>query len=338
MFLGKFAAKFAAAGLFLGLFTASVVAHAGIAVGDRAPEFDVAKDSSGKPWKLKAHKGQWILLTFGASWCEPCKHELPAWDKLGRDYEGRIAFVAVNINNDPADGTKFLDDRKIQFMMRVFLPQEASASDDLYATGTFPSTFIIDPNGIVRAIHLGYHDDSVAVMTKTLDGLLPKKRASMQRRSAMHRKRHVNIGAIASGALCRVARWRPLGHLDVHDVVTASFDGEVLPIDTLSAALRDSLRAAADELGRAMIAHAGRVDHGLGREDGGRIDDRRGRRQLEQRKHFDGDTAVEEGPNFAMMRTSGLDDPSAADRIAARIHLRLAATAERERRGQQCQR
>ena len=170
----RYVALMGALGLALTLMVSPATAHAGIAVGDRAPEFDVAKDAAGKPWTLKAHKGQWLLVTFGASWCVPCKHELPEWDKLAHEYQGRITFAAVNINNDSADGKKFLDGLHIKFMTRVFLPQDAAASDDLYATGTFPSTFIIDPDGVIRNIHMGFHDDSVAVMKKTLDGLLAK--------------------------------------------------------------------------------------------------------------------------------------------------------------------
>ena len=170
----RFVALMGALGIAFKLMVSTTSAHAGIAVGDRAPEFDIAKDAAGKAWTLKAHKGEWLLITFGASWCVPCKHELPEWDKLAHDYKGRITFVAININNDPADGKKFLDDRHIKNMTRVFLPQDAAASDDLYATGTFPSTFIIDPEGVIRNIHMGFHDDSVAVMKKTLAGLLAK--------------------------------------------------------------------------------------------------------------------------------------------------------------------
>lgn len=160
----------------LALVALAAPAAAELSVGDRAPELDIAKDAKGKPWKLKAKKGKWLLLTFGAKWCVPCAKELPAWDKLAAAYKGRIEFVAVNINNEPRDGKKFFDKLKIKRMTRVFLPAKTSAADDLYETGTFPSSFIVDPSGVVRHVHEGFDGDGdVAKMRAKLDALLPKK-------------------------------------------------------------------------------------------------------------------------------------------------------------------
>ncbi|MEZ4368509.1 MAG: TlpA disulfide reductase family protein [Kofleriaceae bacterium] len=164
-----------AVALALGL--GAQTAHAdGLGVGDRAPELDIAKDAKGRAFKLKSRKGKWMLLTFGAKWCAPCAKELPAWDTLAARYAGRIEFVAVNINNEPKDGKKFFDKLKIKKMTRVFLPANKSAVDDLYETGTFPSSFIVDPTGLVRYVHRGFDGGSVAEMTAKLDQLLPARR------------------------------------------------------------------------------------------------------------------------------------------------------------------
>jgi peroxiredoxin len=147
-------------------------AAAEIAVGDRAPELDVAKTEAGKAFKLKQYKGQWLFVTFGGSWCKPCAKELPAWDKMALKYKDRIKMIAVNIDNDPAAGKKFYQKLKIKNLIKVYLPADSSAGDDQYETGTFPSTFVIDPKGIVRHVHKGYSSGDDAGMAKTLETLL----------------------------------------------------------------------------------------------------------------------------------------------------------------------
>lgn len=160
-----------AASAFALVAAASSAAHAEIKVGDRAPELDVAKTEAGKEWKLKSQKG-WVLMTFGAKWCIPCAKELPAWDKLAPTFKGKITFVAVNVNNDPKDGKKFHDKLKLKNMVRIYLPQEKATADELYDTGTFPSTFVVDPKGIIRHIHSGYESGDETKLKETLTKLV----------------------------------------------------------------------------------------------------------------------------------------------------------------------
>jgi peroxiredoxin len=147
------------------------VAHAEIKVGDRAPELDAAKTEAGKDWKIKNVKG-WRLLTFGAKWCIPCAKELPAWDKLAPSFKGKVTFVAVNVNNERSDGKKFHDKLKLKNMLRIYMPQEQATADEQYDTGTFPSTFVIDPQGVIRFIHTGYEAGDENELKATLTKLV----------------------------------------------------------------------------------------------------------------------------------------------------------------------
>jgi peroxiredoxin len=160
------------AGLGCTLIAATAqVAHAEIKVGDRAPELDAAKTEAGKEWKLKNVKG-WRLLTFGAKWCVPCAKELPAWDKLAPTFKGKITFVAVNVNNDRKDGKKFHDKLKLKNLLRIYMPQEQATADEQYDTGTFPSTFVVDPQGIIRLIHVGYESGDESKLKEALTKLV----------------------------------------------------------------------------------------------------------------------------------------------------------------------
>ncbi len=156
----------------------AVAGGAKISVGSRAPEFDIAKDARGKAFKVKSKRGKWFVMSMGAAWCEFCDDELKAWDKIAKEKEfaGRLDFIVVNIDNDSAKGKKFLDKLRLRNLTRVYLPQKASTADDQYATGTFPSTFIVDPSGIVRHIHLGFHPGDDDKLRAALRAVLPKKK------------------------------------------------------------------------------------------------------------------------------------------------------------------
>lgn len=152
------------------------VSHAEIKVGDRAPELDAAKTEAGKDWKLKSVKG-WKLMTFGAKWCVPCAKELPAWDKLAPAFKGKITFIAVNVNNDRKDGKKFHDKLKLKNLLRIYMPQEQATADEQYDTGTFPSTFVVDPQGVIRHIHVGYESGDETKLKEELTKLIGKSDA-----------------------------------------------------------------------------------------------------------------------------------------------------------------
>src|SRR5688572_27106105 len=92
-------------------------AHADVLkVGDRLAELDVAVDASGKPFKLKAFKGKWVLVTVGADWCKPCAKELPTWDRLAGELKGKVVFVAIDIDDEIEVGKKFHDKLKLKNM------------------------------------------------------------------------------------------------------------------------------------------------------------------------------------------------------------------------------
>jgi thiol-disulfide isomerase/thioredoxin len=165
-------ARSAAVVVLCALALAAGTAAAEVKEGDRAPELENARTADGGKFRLKAQRGQWIALTFGGSWCKPCKKELPAWDKLAARYRGKVLFVAVNIDLDPGKGKKFLDQLKVVHLTRVFMPENKTTSVDTYDPGTFPSTFLVDPNGVVRVVHKGYSSGDEGAFARRIDGLL----------------------------------------------------------------------------------------------------------------------------------------------------------------------
>ncbi len=124
-------------------------------VGDRLAEIDGAVDGVGKPARLKAFKGKWVVVTIGADWCKPCAKELPIWDRLAGEYKGRVVFVALDIDDDIAVGKRFHQRLKLKNMILTYLSSE-SAVVGKYGADKMPSSFLADKNGVVRHVRAGF--------------------------------------------------------------------------------------------------------------------------------------------------------------------------------------
>lgn len=139
----------------LGLLLAGGVAHADLKVGDRMKELDIAVDGAGKSLKLKSLAG-WRFVSANAAWCEPCKKELPQWDKLQAALGPKITFVALSLDNDIGDGKAFHKRLKLTHMKLAYMPEEKSGVAASYGASTMPASYVIDPDGVVRYVHKGF--------------------------------------------------------------------------------------------------------------------------------------------------------------------------------------
>ena len=153
----------------------AVPARADLKVGDRMKELDIAVDAGGKSVKLKAISG-WRFVSANAAWCEPCKKELPQWDKLQVALGGKITFVALSLDNEVADGKAFHKKLKLKSMKLVYMPEEKSAVAGSYGASTMPASFVIDPDGVVKYVHKGFDprnaDGEYKKMKERLEKLL----------------------------------------------------------------------------------------------------------------------------------------------------------------------
>lgn len=129
-------------------------ASAGVlTVGQPAVELDIAVDAAGKPFKLSAFRGRWIVLAIGAAWCGPCQDELPVWNKLAGELAGRVTFISLAFDNDIDDGKAFHKRLGIPNLVRAYLPEESSKIAERYGATSMPVTFVIGPDGVVRHVH-----------------------------------------------------------------------------------------------------------------------------------------------------------------------------------------
>jgi thiol-disulfide isomerase/thioredoxin len=95
-----------------------------------------------------------VLINFWASWCGPCRQEMPILDQLYRSYQAAgFTLIGVNVEPNATDAQKFLKDTPVSFPV-LFDPN--STVSQLYQVSGMPSTVIVDREGKVRYIHHGY--------------------------------------------------------------------------------------------------------------------------------------------------------------------------------------
>lgn len=117
-----------------------------------APDFAL-KDVTGKTVKLSDYRGKVVMLNFWATWCEPCQIEIPWFVEFEKTYKDRnFAVLGVSMDDDGWESVKpFLEQRKINY--RVVIGTE-ELSGKYGGIESLPSTFIIDREGRIAAVHL----------------------------------------------------------------------------------------------------------------------------------------------------------------------------------------
>ena len=144
-------------GIALAMLAALAVATptAGKAQHDvSAPEFTL-KDETGKTVDLKKLKGKVVVVNFWATWCGPCKAEIPGMVKIYDKYKSKgLEIVGISLDQGGWDDVRpFL--QKIRVSYPVVLGNQQVA-DDYGGISAIPTTFVVDRKGKVVEKHLGY--------------------------------------------------------------------------------------------------------------------------------------------------------------------------------------
>lgn len=121
-------------------------------VGKPAPDFSLV-DLTGRTWTLSELKGQVVFVNFWATWCPPCREEMPAMQRLYKTLppEG-FKMLAILSKDAPAQGASFA--RKLNITFPILDDQNNQIGPKYGLTGV-PETFIIDQHGILREKFIG---------------------------------------------------------------------------------------------------------------------------------------------------------------------------------------
>ena len=163
--------RIALLGFSLFLLVASV-AHA-LGPGDPPPPIDMA-DLSGKKVDLKALQGKVVVVDFWASWCGPCREEMPVLEALHKKYaEQGLVIVGVNIDNNAKKMNNFLKGSPVTFRI-VHDPKITIAQK--YEPSTMPSSYFIARDGKLRYVHQGFRKKDAAELEAQIKALLSESR------------------------------------------------------------------------------------------------------------------------------------------------------------------
>ena len=118
-----------------------------------APDFTLT-DAGGQSVTLSDLQGQVVMINFWASWCGPCREEMPLLEQIHQRYESLgFTLLGVNVEENSADGQAFLAERPVSFPV-LYDPDNGISK--LYDVVAMPSTVLIDRQGNVRYLHHGY--------------------------------------------------------------------------------------------------------------------------------------------------------------------------------------
>ncbi len=138
------------------------------AAKNTAPDFTL-KSKDGKNVRLSDYRGQVVLLNFWASWCGPCRQEMPILDEINNRYKS-LGFTVLGVNLDAKSSKAigYLKDTPVTFP--VLYDPKGDVSNK-YGVQAMPSTVIIDKDGKVRFLHQGYksgYEDDYKSQIKSL--------------------------------------------------------------------------------------------------------------------------------------------------------------------------
>ncbi|MEM9192970.1 MAG: TlpA disulfide reductase family protein [Myxococcota bacterium] len=121
--------------------------------GSRAPEIGL-RDIEGRNIRIGALRGKVVLVDFWASWCDPCRDEMPFLNGLYRRYrEQGLVVIGVSVDREERNMRRFLRRNEVSFPVVHDEDQEVAGR---YEPPTMPSSYLVDRRGVVRYIHEGF--------------------------------------------------------------------------------------------------------------------------------------------------------------------------------------
>jgi peroxiredoxin len=130
----------------------TVVSKIAPEIGAQAPDFAL-RDLQGNEVRLSDYRGRTVLLTFWATWCGPCRLEMPTFEGRYQEFKDD-GFTVLGLNYDEPieDVSVFRDELGLSFPL---LLDPGGNVQQLYRIRGYPSSIFVDPQGVVRIVHIG---------------------------------------------------------------------------------------------------------------------------------------------------------------------------------------
>jgi peroxiredoxin len=141
--------------------------------GQKLPEIGLT-DLSGRKVDAASLQGKVVIVDFLASWCGPCKQELPVLQKLYKTYASQgLVVIGVSVDEDLDNLKGLLKQVKPQVTFPV-VHDASKAVANRYKPSRMPSSYIIDRKGIVRHVQAGFRSEDAAKLEAQVKALLAK--------------------------------------------------------------------------------------------------------------------------------------------------------------------
>jgi|SRR5690625_1715545 len=126
--------------------------NVGLKQGEKAPDFEL-ETLDGETVKLSDHLGEKIILNFWATWCPPCRAEMPDMQKFHEEYDATILAVNLTSTEQGIDQIEeFLDEYGVTFTVLLDIDTEVST---LYNASALPTSYLINSKGEIHNIAIG---------------------------------------------------------------------------------------------------------------------------------------------------------------------------------------
>jgi thiol-disulfide isomerase/thioredoxin len=136
----------------------------------RGAEKRMVASIDGKSITTEMYKGKIVLVDFWASWCEPCKLSLPAYDKLQTKYKKKgLVVLGINVDEDESKARDFLNAHKVNFAVAYDPGQKFAGQLEI---ATMPTSYVLDRKGNMKSVHQGFRDGDAKEIEKAIKKLL----------------------------------------------------------------------------------------------------------------------------------------------------------------------
>jgi peroxiredoxin len=142
-------------------------------IGSKAPDCALTSVSGNQRQDLQQFHGKVLYVDFWASWCPPCAKSFPFMNEMDHDLkDSGLQVIGVNMDQAPEDAKAFLAKYPANFTVVSDANETCAKGFDVQA---MPSSYLIDRNGVIRHIHLGFRDGEAKELRALAEQLLAEK-------------------------------------------------------------------------------------------------------------------------------------------------------------------
>ena len=138
-----------------------------VQIGQPAPNFKL-RDLAGRQVSLDQFKGNVVMLDFWATWCGPCRMTMPVMESLQKEYANRMVLLTIDLQ-EPLDVVR--DYVRAHGIHSIVLLDEEGSVGEVYGASPIPMQFLIDKQGIIRHVQMGFEPGMAIPLRSQIDRL-----------------------------------------------------------------------------------------------------------------------------------------------------------------------